>query len=86
MSIFSVWIYEDLLIIDQHAAHDGLPSSAKNQFQRVVSRKVPFSGGDRTLILKQRLAEHAAAFQKLGFDLEDFGGQTRCSWVFLASS
>jgi len=72
---------EDLLIIDQHAAHERVAfERLKMQFATGVVESqgllfpevIELSHTEAALV-----AEHAAAFQKLGFDLEDFGGQTR---------
>ncbi|MRR05867.1 MAG: DNA mismatch repair endonuclease MutL [Deltaproteobacteria bacterium] len=72
---------EDLLIIDQHAAHERVAfERLKMQFAKGVVESqgllfpevIELSHSEAALV-----AEHAEALQKLGFDLEDFGGQTR---------
>ena len=72
---------EDLLIIDQHAAHERVAfERLKMQFATGVVESqgllfpevIELSHSEAALV-----AEHAETFQKLGFDLEDFGGQTR---------
>jgi DNA mismatch repair protein MutL len=71
---------EDLLIIDQHAAHERVAfERLKNQFSAgaVESQGLLFpevlelSHSEAALV-----KEHSAVFQQLGFDLEAFGGQT----------
>jgi DNA mismatch repair protein MutL len=72
---------EDLLIIDQHAAHERVAfERLKMQFATgavesqglLFPEVIELSHTEAALV-----AEHAETFQKLGFDLEDFGGQTR---------
>jgi DNA mismatch repair protein MutL len=72
---------EDLLIIDQHAAHERVAfERLKMQFATGVVESqgllfpevIELSHSEAALV-----AEHAETFQKLGFDLENFGGQTR---------
>jgi len=72
---------EDLLIIDQHAAHERVAfERLKKQFSAgtvesqglLFPEVLEFSHAEAALV-----AEHAAVFRQLGFDLEDFGGQTR---------
>ncbi|RQW88361.1 MAG: DNA mismatch repair endonuclease MutL [Geobacter sp.] len=71
---------EDLLIIDQHAAHERVAfERLKKQFSAgtvesqglLFSEVLEFSHAEAALV-----AEHATVFRQLGFDLEDFGGQT----------
>jgi len=72
---------EDLLIIDQHAAHERVAfERLKRQFSAgaveaqglLFPEVIELSHSESVLV-----AEHAAVFRQLGFDLEDFGGQTR---------
>jgi DNA mismatch repair protein MutL len=72
---------EDLLIIDQHAAHERVAfERLKMQFAAgavesqglLFPEVIELSHSEVALV-----AEHAAIFRKIGFDLEDFGGQAR---------
>ncbi|MRR53186.1 MAG: DNA mismatch repair endonuclease MutL [Deltaproteobacteria bacterium] len=72
---------DDLLIIDQHAAHERvaferlrsqLSAGAVESQGLLFPEVVELSHSEAALV-----AEHAAVFRQLGFDLEDFGGQTR---------
>jgi len=72
---------EDLLIIDQHAAHERVAfERLKAQFaagavecQGLLFPEVMELSHSETALM----AEHAAVFRQLGFDLEEFGGLTR---------
>jgi len=72
---------DDLLIIDQHAAHERVAfERLKRQFSAgavesqglLFPEVVELSHSEAALV-----SEHAAVFRQLGFDLEDFGGQSR---------
>jgi len=72
---------EDLLIIDQHAAHERVAfERLKMQFSAgavesqglLFPEVIELSHSEAALV-----AEHAVVFRQLGFDLEDFGGQSR---------
>ncbi|MGA7829195.1 MAG: DNA mismatch repair endonuclease MutL [Geobacteraceae bacterium] len=72
---------EDLLIIDQHAAHERIAfERLKYQFsagavesQGLLFPEVMELSHSEAALVK----EHADVFRQLGFDLEDFGGQAR---------
>lgn len=72
---------EDLLIIDQHAAHERVAfERLRSQFSAgaVESQGLLFPVVVELSHAEAALAaEHASVFRQLGFDLEDFGGQSR---------